>query len=41
VVVAVRVAMLMVVLRDMETPVPEAMGAVPADVTGAAVVVPL
>jgi hypothetical protein len=39
--VAVRVAMLMVVLRDMEEPVPEAMGAVPAGVTGTAEVVPL
>lgn len=40
--VAVRVAMLMVVLRDMETPVPEDMGAVPAGVTGTmAEVVPL
>jgi hypothetical protein len=43
VVVAVRVAMLMVVLRDMEAPVPEAMGAlpVPAGVTGTADMVPL
>jgi hypothetical protein len=41
VVVAVRVAMLMVVLRDMEAPVPEAIGAVPAGVTGTAVIVPL
>jgi hypothetical protein len=42
VVVAVRVAMLMVVLRDMEAPVPEAIGAVPAGVTGTiAEVVPL
>jgi hypothetical protein len=40
--VAVRVAMLMVVLRDMDAPVPEAIGAVPAGVTGTtAEVVPL
>ena len=40
-VVAVRVAWLIVVLRDMETPVPEALAAVPTGVTGAAVVVVL
>jgi len=40
--VAVKVAMLMVVLRDIDTPVPEDMGAVPAGVTGTrAEVVPL